>query len=170
MIVHFLITGYLFVQSLVGIDPGPKAMNYPVRLMILLGTLTFHALFGLSLMQGSGLLLPDWYGAMGRTWGQPPLMDQQTGGAIAWGIGEFPAAFLTLMVSVQWARSDSRDAKRLDRASDRGGNQDVEAYNQMLEQIARRSAAAEVRRTRELEADIYDTGAAGAAKTEGDGK
>ena len=178
MIVHFLITGYLFVQSLVGTDPGPKAMNYPVRLMILLGTLTFHALFGLSLMQGSGLLLPDWYGAMGRTWGQPPLMDQQTGGAIAWGIGEFPAAFLTLMVSVQWARSDSRDAKRLDRASDRGGNQDVEAYNQMLEQIARRSAAAEERRKRELEADIYDTGAAGAGadsgsssgETEGDGK
>jgi cytochrome c oxidase assembly factor CtaG/putative copper export protein len=170
MIVHFLITGYLFVQSLVGIDPGPKAMNYPVRLMILLGTLTFHALFGLSLMQGSGLLLPDWYGAMGRTWGQPPLMDQQTGGAIAWGIGEFPAAFLTLMVSVQWARSDSRDAKRLDRASDRGGNQDVEAYNQMLEQIARRSAAADERRQRELEADIYDTGAAGTGEPEGDSK
>lgn len=176
MIVHFLITGYLFVQSLVGIDPGPKAMNYPVRLILLLGTLTFHALFGLSLMQGNGLLLADWYGAMGRTWGQPPLMDQQTGGAIAWGIGEFPAAFLTLMVSVQWARSDSRDAKRLDRASDRGGNQDLEAYNQMLEQIARRSAAAEERRLREQEADIYDTGAqgsdagSGASKTEGDSK
>jgi cytochrome c oxidase assembly factor CtaG/putative copper export protein len=176
MIVHFLITGYLFVQSLVGIDPGPKAMNYPVRLILLLGTLTFHALFGLSLMQGNGLLLADWYGALGRTWGQPPLMDQQTGGAIAWGIGEFPAAFLTLMVSVQWARSDSRDAKRLDRASDRSGNQDLEAYNQMLEQIARRSAAAEERRMREQEADIYDTGAQGAdagsaaGTTEGDGK
>ena len=157
MVVHFLITGYLFVQSLVGVDPGPRAMNYPVRLIILLGTLTFHALFGLSLMQGNGLLLADWYGAMGRTWGQPPLMDQQTGGAIAWGIGEFPAAFLTLMVSVQWARSDSRDAKRLDRASDRAGNQDVEAYNQMFEQLARRSAAAELRRDRELNADIYNT-------------
>jgi len=143
MIVHFLITGYLFVQSLVGIDPGPKPINYPVRLMILLGTLTFHALFGLSLMMGNGLLLADWFGAMGRTWGQTPLQDQQTGGAIAWGIGEFPAAILTLMTSVQWARSDAREAKRMDRASDRTGGADLEAYNQMLAANAAKRAAAE---------------------------
>jgi cytochrome c oxidase assembly factor CtaG/putative copper export protein len=146
MIVHFLITGYLFVQALVGVDPGPKPINYPVRLMILLGTLTFHALFGLSLMMGNGLLLADWFGAMGRTWGQTPLQDQQTGGAIAWGIGEFPAAILTLMTSVQWARSDARDAKRMDRASDRTGGADLEAYNQMLAANAARRAKAEAAR------------------------
>ncbi len=159
MIVHFLITGYLFVQSLVGIDPGPKPMNYPVRLMIMLGTLTFHALFGLSLMMGDGLLLADWFGAMGRTWGQPPLADQQTGGAIAWGIGEFPAAFLTLMVSVQWAGSDAREARRTDRASDRTGGADLEAYNQMLAQMAARRTSAEERRNAEFARadEVYET-------------
>jgi cytochrome c oxidase assembly factor CtaG/putative copper export protein len=151
MIVHFIITGYLFVQALVGIDPGPKPVNFPVRLIILLGTLTFHALFGLSLMMGNGLLLADWYGAMGRTWGQPPLMDQQTGGAIAWGIGEFPAAFLTLMVCVQWFNDDSREAKRKDRASDRSGGADLEAYNQMLATVAAKRAAAQVARDAEFE-------------------
>jgi len=145
MIVHFLITGYLFVQALVGIDPGPKNMPHAIKLMLLIGTLTFHAFFGLALMQGSGLLLADWFGAMGRTWGQLPLADQQTGGAIAWGIGELPAAALTLIVSVQWSRSDARDAKRLDRASDRGGNQDIEAYNQMLAQLAARRERAQQR-------------------------
>ena len=152
MIVHFLITGYLFVQALVGIDPGPKPTNYPVRLIILLGTLTFHALFGLSLMMGNGLLLADWFGAMGRTWGQEPITDQQTGGAIAWGIGEFPAAVLTLMTSIQWANSDARDAKRLDRASDRSGGADLEAYNQMLAANAARREAAEANRTQAAEA------------------
>jgi putative copper resistance protein D len=145
MIVHFLITGYLFVQALVGVDPGPKNMPHAIKLMLLIGTLTFHAFFGLALMQGSGLLLADWFGAMGRTWGQLPLADQQTGGAIAWGIGELPAAALTLIVSVQWSRSDARDAKRLDRASDRGGNQDIEAYNQMLSQLAARRERAQQR-------------------------
>ena len=145
MIVHFLITGYLFVQALVGVDPGPKNMPHAIKLMLLIGTLTFHAFFGLALMQGSGLLLADWFGAMGRTWGQPPLADQQTGGAIAWGIGELPAAALTLIVSVQWSRSDAREAKRLDRASDRGGNQDIEAYNQMLAQLAERRERAQQR-------------------------
>jgi cytochrome c oxidase assembly factor CtaG/putative copper export protein len=138
MIVHFLITGYLFIQALVGIDPGPKRLSYPIRLMLLVGTLAFHAFFGLALMTGDGLLLADWFGAMGRTWGQDPIADQQTGGAIAWGIGELPTAALTLIVSVQWARSDNRESRRLDRASDRTGNQDIEQYNAMLAKLAER--------------------------------
>ncbi|WP_246777911.1 cytochrome c oxidase assembly protein [Rhodoluna limnophila] len=135
MVVHFLITGYLFAQALIGVDPGPVRLAYPLRLLMLIGTMAFHAFFGLSLMDGSGLLLSDWYGAMGRTWGETPLEDQHTGGAIAWGIGELPTAALTIIVSVQWFKADGREAKRLDRASDRTGNQDVEAYNQMLAKL-----------------------------------
>ena len=138
MIVHFVITGYLFVQALVGADPGPKLASYPVRLMMLLLTLTFHAFFGLAIMQGETLLLPDWFGAMGRTWGATPLDDQQTGGAIAWGIGELPSAVLTIIVSRQWFLADSREQKRADRASDRTGNQDIEDYNAMLAKLAER--------------------------------
>ena len=135
MIVHFLITGYLFVQSLIGIDPGPSRLSYPFRIVTLIGVMAFHAFFGLALMGGTGLLLPDWFGAMGRTWGLPPLEDQQSGGAIAWGIGEIPTIILTIIVSVQWFRSDNRDSKRLDRASDRSNNQDIDDYNTMLERI-----------------------------------
>jgi cytochrome c oxidase assembly factor CtaG/putative copper export protein len=138
MIVHFMITGYLFVQSLIGIDPGPNRVAYPLRLVMLIGVMAFHAFFGLALMAGSGLLLPDWFGAMGRTWGLPPLEDQQSGGAIAWGIGEIPTIILTIIVSVQWFKSDNRDSKRLDRASDRSGNQDLTDYNLMLERINKR--------------------------------
>ena len=140
MVVHFVITGYLFAQALIGIDPGPVRLPFAVRLMLLIATMAFHAFFGLSLMSGSGMLLADWYGAMGRTWGEPPLADQQTGGAIAWGIGEIPTALLTLIVSIQWARSDQKDAKRLDRASDRTGGADVDAYNEMLARLAARDS------------------------------
>jgi putative copper resistance protein D len=138
MIVHFLITGYLFVQAVIGVDPGPAKIPYLMRLMLLIGTLAFHAFFGLSLMSGDGLLQADWYGAMGRTWGESPIDDQHTGGAIAWGIGEIPAAVLTIIVSIQWFRSDVREARRLDRASDRSGNKDVEDYNAMLAKLAKR--------------------------------
>jgi len=137
MVVHFLITGYLFAQALIGIDPGPVRLSYPLRIMLLIGTLAFHAFFGLSLMSGDALLLPDWYGAMSRTWGSTPLEDQHVGGAIAWGIGELPTAALTIIVSVQWFKSDAREARRLDRASDRGGNQDIEEYNAMLSKLAK---------------------------------
>lgn len=137
MVVHFLITGYLFAQALIGVDPGPVRLSFPLRLMLLIGTLAFHAFFGLSLMSGDSLLLPDWYGAMGRTWGATPLEDQHIGGAIAWGIGELPTAALTIIVSVQWFKSDEREARRLDRASDRGGNKDIEDYNAMLSRLAK---------------------------------
>ena len=137
MVVHFLITGYLFAQALIGVDPGPVRLSYPLRIMLLIGTLAFHAFFGLALMSGDTLLLPDWFGAMGRTWGLSPLEDQHIGGAIAWGIGELPTAALTIIVSVQWFKSDAREARRMDRASDRGGNQDIEEYNAMLSKLAK---------------------------------
>ena len=121
MIVHFLLAGYLFVTVLIGVDPVPKRAPYPMRLIVLLGTLAFHAFFGLTLMTGSGLLLADWFGAMGRTWGASAIVDQQVGGGIAWSVGEIPTAALAITVAYLWFRSDSKDAKRLDRKSDRYG-------------------------------------------------
>ncbi|MEN9714241.1 MAG: hypothetical protein RLZZ164_905 [Actinomycetota bacterium] len=140
MVVHFVITGYLFVQALIGIDPGPHRLPYAMRIGLLILVLAFHAFFGLAVMTGNGLLLADWFGAMGRTWGQAPIDDQHTGGAIAWGIGELPTAVLTIIVSVQWFKSDAREARRLDRAADRGDNKDLENYNAMLARLAERDA------------------------------
>lgn len=136
MLVHFLITGYLFAQALIGVDPTPHRTGYPLKLMLLIGTMGFHAFFGLSLMNEQTLLLADWFGSMGRTWGEDPLTDQSTGGAIAWGIGEIPTLLLVLAVVRQWSKSDAREQKRSDRASDRSGNEDLAAYNQMLAERA----------------------------------
>ncbi len=141
MIAHFLITGYLFVQSLIGIDPVPYRLAYPFRLLLLLGTMVFHAFFGLTIMSASGMFLPEWFGAMGRTWGQTPMQDQVTAGGIAWSIGEIPTFALAVIVAVQWSRSDARETKRRDRASDRSGNADVAEYNAMLKRMAERDSA-----------------------------
>jgi len=134
MIVHFLITGYLFVQSLIGIDPVPYRLPYPFRLVLLLGTMAFHAFFGLAIMSGTGLLLADWYGAMG--WGTDALVDQQLGGGIAWSIGEIPTVALAITVAVQWARSDEKESRRSDRHADRTGEAELQAYNARLAAIA----------------------------------
>lgn len=138
MVVHFLITGYLFVQSLIGIDPVKYRLPYPFRLLLLLGTMAFHAFFGLSIMQMHGLLLADWFGAMGRTWGATPLVDQQTGGGIAWSIGEIPTVILAIVVAIQWSRSDERDSKRQDRNADRTNDAELKAYNEQLARLAAR--------------------------------
>lgn len=130
MIVHFLITGYLFVQSLIGVDPIPYRAPYPLRLLLLLGTMAFHAFFGLGLMMGEGLLLSDWYGAMG--WGTDALADQRAGGGIAWSVGEIPTIILAIAVAISWSRSDDKLTKRLDRRAERDGDAELNAYNEML--------------------------------------
>ena len=132
MIIHFLGSGYLFVQSLIGIDPSPHRPAYPIRLLVLLATMAFHAFFGLGLMTGTGVLLADWYGAMGWDTGVSALQDQRIGGGIAWSVGEIPTISLAIAVAVMWSRSDRRASVRYDRKADRDGDAELDAYNEML--------------------------------------
>ena len=136
MVVHFLITGYLFVQSLIGIDPVPYRLPYAMRLLLLFATMAFHAFFGLAIISSTGLFLADWFGAMGRTWGQAPLLDQQTGGGIAWSVGEIPTLALAIAVAISWSKSDAKDQKRLDRNADRTNDAELNEYNERLARMA----------------------------------
>ncbi|WP_210403787.1 cytochrome c oxidase assembly protein [Salinibacterium sp. UTAS2018] len=132
MIIHFLASGYLFVQALIGVDPSPHRPAFPIRLLILLATMAFHAFFGLGLMTGTGLLLADWYGAMGWDTGVSALEDQRIGGGIAWSVGEIPTIALAIAVAIMWRRSDGRASVRYDRKADRDGDAELDAYNEML--------------------------------------
>jgi putative copper resistance protein D len=139
MTVHFVITGYLFVLSMVGTDPVPRRAPYPLRLLLLLATMAFHAFFGVALMGATTLLQPEWFTGLGRDWGLSPLADQQMAGAITWGIGEVPTLLIAIGVAVMWSRSDARETRRTDRAADRNHDADLEAYNAMLAQLGERT-------------------------------
>jgi cytochrome c oxidase assembly factor CtaG/putative copper export protein len=143
MVVHFLITGYLFVQSLIGIDPVPYRLPYPFRLVTLIAVMAIHAFFGIAIMMQTGLMVAEWFGSMGRTWGATPLQDQYIGGGAAWSIGELPTLALAIVVAIQWSRNDERVARRRDRHADRTGDAELEAYNARLAALAERDARAE---------------------------
>jgi putative copper resistance protein D len=136
MTVHFLATGYLFFFVLIGVDPGPERPSYPMRLILLLATLAFHAFFGLAVMSQATVLAEDWWHALGFTDTAALLADQRVGGGIAWGAGELPVVLVALAVVRQWVRSDERTAKRLDRKADRDGDADLAAYNARLAELA----------------------------------
>jgi cytochrome c oxidase assembly factor CtaG/putative copper export protein len=137
MAVHFSLVGYLFVNALIGVDPGPTRPAYPQRLLLLFATMAFHAFFGVTLMSGDALIAADWFGLLGRPWGPTALADQQTGGGIAWGIGELPTLALAVAVAVSWSRADDRTARRRDRKVDRDGDVELDEYNAMLARMAR---------------------------------
>ncbi len=136
MVVHFSLAGYLFANALIGIDPGPARPAYPVRLLLLFTTMAFHAFFGLALVSGVTLLVPEWFGLLGRPWGPPALADQQAGGGIAWGISELPMLALAIVLAMAWTRDDERTARRRDRAADRDGDAELTEYNAMLARLA----------------------------------
>lgn len=138
MVVHFTLTGYAFVWSLVGQDPGPPKWPAPFRMIVLIGTLAAHAFFGLALMQGAWLLAPEFYKTLAVPWVPDLLADQQLGGTIAWGIGELPTVVLMLLVAVDWMRRDDREARRSDRQADRDQDAELVAYNARLRAMGER--------------------------------
>ena len=140
MILHFTVVGYLFVNALVGIDPGPTRPGYPLRIVLLFATMAFHAFFGVAIMSSTVLLAPTWFGLMGRDWGPDAISDQQYGGQIAWGIGEAPVVLLAIAIIVMWRQADTREGRRKDRQADRDDDAELKAYNAMLARTAEQDA------------------------------
>jgi putative copper resistance protein D len=132
MTTHFLLAGYLFAWVLVGIDPGPKRWPPVMLLLILFGTISFHAFFGVALTSGTTLLAPTFFQGLHLPWAVDLLADQRTGGAVAWGIGELPTLILALLVTLAWVRSDKAESTRLDRQADRDDDAELKAYNAHL--------------------------------------
>ncbi|WP_420113846.1 cytochrome c oxidase assembly protein [Pseudactinotalea sp.] len=136
MIVHFVLSGYLFVNGLIGVDPGPTRPGYPMRLILLFATMAAHAFFGVAITTMTELLAADYFGALGLPWGVDALADQRAAGEIAWGIGEIPSLAVAVLLAMSWARDDARIARRKDRAADRDGDAELAAYNEMLSELS----------------------------------
>ncbi|MFG1944796.1 cytochrome c oxidase assembly protein [Nonomuraea sp. NPDC048826] len=135
MILHFLVSGSLFFWVVIGIDPGPHQLPYVGRLLLLFVTMPFHAFFGIALMMTGTVIAPGWYEQLDRSWGGPLLLEQQNGGAIAWGFGEIPTLIVLLAIAVQWYRSEERKARRDDRSAERSGDPELSSYNDYLARL-----------------------------------
>jgi cytochrome c oxidase assembly factor CtaG len=115
---HFVTIGALLMWPLVGADPVPGRIGYPLRLLVMFLMLPFHAILGISIMGAERLIAEDWYLAFERTWPPSPLDDQYLAGAIMWGSGDVTALLMLAALFVQWFRHSQREARREDRRLD----------------------------------------------------
>ncbi|HEY7271706.1 MAG TPA: cytochrome c oxidase assembly protein [Actinoplanes sp.] len=122
--VHFVITGCLFFWPLVGLDPLPNRWPYPARALLMLLSVPFHTVLGLTIMQSRTLLAGDWYPNLHLTWSDP-WSDQVVAGGILWAGGEVVSITLLGILVLQWIRQSEREAKRIDRALDRAEAQEA---------------------------------------------
>jgi putative copper resistance protein D len=137
MAVHFLLTGYLFYWGIIGVDPGPRRLPFIGRLALLFAIMPFHAFFGIAMMTQTSAVGGDYYRMLDLPWVQNLSDDQRLGGAIAWGASEVPLVLVVVALVTQWARQDRRTSTRSDRHSDAGYDDDMDAYNNMLRELAR---------------------------------
>lgn len=137
MAVHFLLTGYLFYWGIIGVDPGPRRLPFIGRLALLFAIMPFHAFFGIAMMTQTSAVGGNYYRMLDLPWVQNLSDDQRLGGAIAWGASEVPLVMVVIALVTQWARQDRRTSTRSDRHSDAGYDDDMDAYNNMLRELAR---------------------------------
>lgn len=116
---HFVLVGAMFFWPLVGVDPVPGKVAYPLRVLLLFLSLPFHAFLGVSIMGATRLIAEDWYVSFGRTWGPSPAQDQYLAGGILWGSGDIVALTVMVVLFVQWFRQSQAEARREDRRLDR---------------------------------------------------
>ncbi|WP_326734773.1 cytochrome c oxidase assembly protein [Streptomyces sp. NBC_01022] len=137
MMVHFLAVGLVFFWPIMGIDPGPHRPGYLMRMLELFAGMPFHAFFGIALMMASQPMVKV-YENPPASLGIDALSDQNAAGGIAWAFSEIPSVLVLVALVFQWYRSEQRTAKRTDRAADRDGDQELQAYNAYLASLQAR--------------------------------
>ena len=142
---HFLVAGYLFYWVIIGVDPLPRPLPYWGKLVMLLLSMVVHSFFALPIMSATTPIAAEWFASVQPPWLTDLVADTRLGGGIAWGFGEIPAFIVLVALSVQWARDDTKIARRRDRQVDRVGDHELDAYNERLARLAEADSAREAR-------------------------
>jgi cytochrome c oxidase assembly factor CtaG len=100
---HVVGSGMLFLVPLVGVDPLPRRLPHPARLLALLAAIPFHAFVGLAMLSAGSPLAPEAY---------PSLDDQRQAAGLFWGAGEIFTLVAAAVVMRQWWVSEQRAADR----------------------------------------------------------
>jgi cytochrome c oxidase assembly factor CtaG len=116
--VHFIVTGCLFFWPLLGLDPLPNRWPYPARALLMVLSVPFHTVLGLTIMQSKTLIGGSYYPDLHLAWSNP-WNDQVVAGGILWAGGELVSVTMLGILVIQWIRQSEREAKRIDRALDR---------------------------------------------------
>lgn len=117
--IYMVTLGCLFFFPLLGVDPVPIKMPYPIRILLFFITMPFHAFLGTMIMGSKTLIAEEWYLSFGRSWGPSPIDDQYVAGALMWATGDLTMFSAITAIFIQWMRDSRREAARVDRALDR---------------------------------------------------
>lgn len=105
----FLVLGYLFAWTVIGVDALPRPLPMPGRLGVLLAAMPFDIVFGASVL-GSGTVIgdgpasADLYSSLALPWVPDLLADQHTAGVLALVVGEATLLVALVVLVLRWQR------------------------------------------------------------------
>lgn len=142
MNLHFIFIGYLYYGLSIGVDRVPRVLPHIGKLGYVMAAMPFHAFFGVVLMTTPTPVAENYYRYLDMPWADLAA-SQYLGGSVAWSAGELPLLIVVLVLGIQWARQDDKEAKRKDRHMDLGLDDDLAEYNEMLKKLAERQGKLE---------------------------
>lgn len=130
---HFLISGYLLFELIIGNDPIPFTLPPVGQLLLMLGIAPLHAFFAVAVMDSTTVIGGQYYRLLDRPYRTDLLADQHFGGGFVWALGEVPTLLVAMALLGLWFTRDRRFAARFDRREDMAGDDsELAAYNRKL--------------------------------------
>lgn len=109
----YLATALLFWWPAIGVDPAPRRMAHPARLLYLFLAMPVMAFLGLAIASSRHVLYAA-YLAQTPPWGATPMADQRAAGTLMWVAGMFTVVPAMAAVLWRWLDEDGRRQQRTD--------------------------------------------------------
>lgn len=107
----FLVTALLFWWPVLAVDPNPRPLSHPARLLYLFLVMPASALLGLA-VTSTGRILYPYYAQVGPAIGVNALADQRLAGALMWEGDMLVIVVVMALVLLDWLDSDERSTIR----------------------------------------------------------
>ncbi len=104
---------------IVGRDPTPHPMSYPVRLLSLFLAMPAMSFLALAIYSARAPLY-DWYASLPAPWGPAALADQRGGATMMWLVGNLALVVAMLIVAAAWKRDEDARQHRLEARTSSG--------------------------------------------------
>jgi putative copper resistance protein D len=113
----YLAAALLFWWPIVGLDPSPRKMSYPARILYLVAVMPLEAFLAVAILSGEPYqhylaLPPPWGGAHA-------IGDVSTAASFMWIAGDLATLIAALLVAGAWMRHDTVRQARIEADEDR---------------------------------------------------
>jgi len=114
----WLSAALIYLWPIVGADPNPHPMRWPVRMLSLFLAMPAMSFLALGIYAGDVPLYPT-YANLPPPWGPAALGDQRDAAVMMWLVGNLALVLAILLVAAAWKRDEDARQRRVEEREDR---------------------------------------------------